>query len=338
MVELWFYSGRLGNCMFMYAFTKLTSDLLQVKASLPKGTEIQGFPLIMGESISALNHDDLYKWGEGFIENPKTIDNENDNMEWFIEANFKGSEINGYEDLIKIQDVINQPDISSKWLVLLGNFELGENYYPYRNKLKKWFKYPKIDFTQFEFFKLHPKLEQGGYFINHNFSNISDGDLVISLRLEDYTNANNQDRFLGYDYFRIILEQTQFDNLYIITNPGSIGHNDQYQYLKEFLPYDPIIVRVYNPVMSMAFGSTFNNIAISQSTYSWWLAFLSDAKNIYYPIPQIGPFSLEENNHKGCDLRVPTKSFKYVDYKTKTILPKNYYKFVDYKNSTWNLP
>lgn len=335
MIELWFYSGRLGNCMFMHAFTKIISDILQVKASLPKGTEIQGFPAIAEESKSAEKHDDKYEWGEDFVINNKSLVRENDNMEWLIEKNFRGGSMEGYEDMLKIKDIISLPDIDKKWSVLLGNFELGENYFPYRNKLKKWFKYPKIDLTKFDFFKLHPETEKGGYFLGHNYEGISKNDLVISLRLEDYTNSINLDRFLGFDYFKIILEQTEFDKLYIITNPGSIGHNDQYKFLKEFLPYDPIIVRVYEPVMSMAFGSQFNNIAISQSTYSWWLAFLSDADNIYYPIPKVGPFALDDVNHRGCDLRIASSTFKYVDYKTRKILPKEYYKFINYKNTSW---
>jgi len=335
MVELWFYSGRLGNCMFMHAFTKIISDTLQIKANLPKGTEIQGFPLIRQESISVKQHDHKYTCGEDFVENPKTLRQENDNMEWYIEKNFQGKKMEGYEDFIKISDIISKPDIDKKWLVLLGNFELGENYTPYRNKLKKWFKYPELDLSKFEFFKLHPLLDKGDYFIGYDYKGITSNDLVISLRLEDYTTKNNFDRFLGYDYFKIILNNIRYDKLYIITNPGSIGHNDQYKYLKEFLPHDPIIVRVYEPVQSMAFGSQFNNIAISQSTYSWWLAFLSNAENIYYPIAKEGPFALNDDNHRGCDLRVMSKDFKYVDYKQRRILPKNYYKLIDYKNSSW---
>jgi hypothetical protein len=338
MVELWFYSGRLGNCMFMYSFTKILSDILQVKANLPKGTEIQGFPRIAKESMLAKNHNDKYEVGKNFCINPKTINTENDNMEWFIAKNFRGEKLESYDDILKIEDIIKLSNIDDKWIVLLGNFELAENYTPYRNKLKKWFKYPKIDLKKFEFFKLHPLFENGEWFIRYDYKGITDKDLVISLRLEDYTNDQNIDRFLGFDYFKIILENVEFNNLYVITNPNSIGHNSEYKYLKEFAEFDPIFVRTYEPVMSMAFASKFNQIAISQSTYSWWLAFLSEADNIYYPIPKVGPFSLNDSNYKGCDLRVSRKEFKYVDYTKREILPNDYYKFIDYKNSTWILP
>ena len=144
----------------------------------------------------------------------------------------------------------------------------------------------------------------------------------------------NKDRLLDYDYFKIILESKKWNNIYIITNPGSIGHNDQYTYLKEFKDYDPIIVRCYDPVMSMGFGAMFNNIAISQSTYSWWVGFLSNAENIFFPIPRSGPFSLS-NVYACTDLRISSHEYKYVDYETRSILNNDYYTKIDYINKAW---
>jgi hypothetical protein len=36
-------------------------------------------------------------------------------------------------------------------------------------------------------------------------------------------------------------------------------------------------------VSTIKFGRQCNNIIISNGTYSWWIAFLSNAKNIFYP-------------------------------------------------------
>jgi hypothetical protein len=87
--------------------------------------------------------------------------------------------------------------------------------------------------------------------------------------------------------------------------------------------------------MSMAFGAQFNNIAISQSTYSWWLAFLSNAENIYYPIAKSGPFAPLDPAYKGTDLRVPSAEFKYVDYEQRIILPDDYFTKIDYSTKLW---
>ena len=163
MVELWFYSGRLGNCMFMYAFTRILADALGVKASIPRGMDPPQFPQIFEDAKGTVVHTEKYNVGHDLI-NPRTVMSDNDNMVWFVEKNFTGGKAEGYKDQITINKILSTPDIYKKWLVILGNFELGENYYPYRNKLKQWFKFPEIDMSKIEFFKLHPELGNTNWF------------------------------------------------------------------------------------------------------------------------------------------------------------------------------
>ena len=335
MVELWFYSGRIGNCMFAYALNRCVAHALNLQCELPKGTEIIGFPNIHNDSLCAKHHEEKYRIYKKYKCNPRTIKHDNDNMAWFLEKQFEGKKIEKFEDNITVDKIINTPDIQDKWIVTLGNFETGQQYLKYRNELKNWFTFPSVDLQKFEFFKIHSDLGNGNYYKRHEFDKINENDLVISLRLEDYTCNNNLDRLLEFDYFKIILDSKKWDNVYIITNPGSIGHNEQYEYIKKFYDYDPILVRCYEPVVSMGFGAMFNNVAISQSTYSWWLGFLSNAENVYYPIPKIGPFSFSDEKYKGTDLRVESPDFKYVDYENNIILPDDYYTKIDYINKSW---
>lgn len=337
MVELAMYSGRLGNCMFMYAFASIIAEELKMQKKLPKGVDTRQFPLIGEKGKFLEKHTDKYTDNLGWIANPMTINGENDNVEWLTEKGFLGKPFDSYDDFLTINKILKIPNIESKYLMLLGNFEVGENYLPYRNMIKKWFTFPEIDFSKIEFFKLHSDLGKSNYFTSYNFDGVHPDDLVISLRLEDYTSTQNLDRLLLYDYFKIILEKVNFRKLYIITNPGSIGHGNEYKYLAEFYEYDPIFVRIYNEyAMSIAFGAKFNNIAISQSTFSWWVAFLSEADNIYYPIPIRGPFSLTDKRYFGYDLRVASPEYKYVDYGRRTILPNDSYTRINYKTSTWD--
>jgi hypothetical protein len=343
MVELWFYSGRIGNCMFAYAFTRCIADTLKVRCSVPLGTEITKFPNIAedattnGIDITVENRDVKITLYPQYPENPKTVVEENDNMLWRIEKQFQSQQIKSYSEVETIQKVLRVPDAAKKWIVTLGNFETGEQYVPYRNKLKEWFKFPAIDYAQMEFWKIHPDLGEndGSWFARVDPPEITRDDLFISLRLEDYTTEQFKDKLLTYDYFKIILESRKWNKVVIMTNPGSIGHNDHYKFLKEFYDYDPIFVRCYEPVLSMAYGAQFNNIALSQSTYSWWLAFLSNAENVYHPIAKEGPWSLVDERYKLVDLRVPLLEWKYVDYETRSILPDEYYCKIDYENKKW---
>ena len=337
MVELWFYSGRIGNCMFAYAFNRCIAHELKLKCQLPKGTEIAQFPNVANDSLFAKHHEDKYNINDNLRENPRTINAENDNMSWFLEKQFQGQKIEKFEDNLTIDKVLSTEDIHNKWIVTLGNFETGQQYLKYRELIKNWFTFPSIDLTKLEFFKIHDDLGNPNFFQRIEIEKIEENDLVISLRLEDYTSPQNRDRLLDYDYFKIILEKYNWNKVYIITNPGSIGHNDQYEYLKLFKPFDPIIVRCYEPVMSMAFGAKFKYIAISQSTYSWWMAFLSNANSIFYPIPLNGPFSLSDTSYLGTDLRVESSDFLYVDYNTREILPADYYSKIDYNNRSWKI-
>lgn len=335
MVELWFYSGRVGNCMFAYAFSRCIAFSLKTRCSLPKGTEITGFPNVAKDSEIANHHESKYQLYLDYPENPRTIENENDNMSWQLEMQFNGGVMKSFEDNLTIQKVLAIPDIEKKWIVTLGNFETGNQYLPYRGQIREWFRFPRIDYNKFDFFKLAPNPEH--YFVSSEIPTIEKDDLLISLRLEDYTTDNNKNRLLDFDFFKIILENKKPNKLIIITNPGCINHEEfYYKFLNDFRDYDPIIVRCYEPVMSMAFGALFNNIAISQSTYSWWTAFLSYAENIYYPIAIEGPFSFNDERYFGIDLRVASPEFKYIDYATRTILPDDFYTKINYPNKTWN--
>jgi hypothetical protein len=186
MVELWFYSGRIGNCMFAYAFNRCIADTLQLQCQLPKGTEITKFPNIAEDCKQIEHHEEKYTLYENeYKKNSKTIVHDNDNMSWFIEKQFQSGEIKSYNDILTISKVLSNPDIRNKWIVTLGNFETGEQYLPYRNKLKQWFKFPEIDLSKFEFFRIHPNLGNPNYYQHISFPGITDDDLVISLRLED---------------------------------------------------------------------------------------------------------------------------------------------------------
>ena len=153
----------------------------------------------------------------------------------------------------------------------------------------------------------------------HKVNCITDRDLVLSVRLgRDYLRQHRYRLLLG-DYFKIILDNAEYDRVFITSQDP---YND---ILKDLYVYDPVFVHHITPIHTLNFVKMFNNIAISQSTFSWWAAYLSSADNIFFPITKDGPWSygpLQRKKWKDFqhDLMVPQSRYKYVSYKDKHIL------------------
>ena len=327
MLELLFFNGRLGNCLFQLIFNLLLSEKLRIPFRVPKidsGFEFLAFPKIremLEKEIDTGEHTILNTHFGKFVPPEEKVD--------LFEKPTSG----GVSSRMTLDDISNIPNIREKHIVTLGYFEVGYQYLPHREKIKEWLSFPETKPSSFEFFRIQQNSyvkEESGLLLNPQ-----ENDLVISLRLDDFAKQFTE-RLLTFDYFRIILENRKFSNVYIVTNPYSIEDPELKQYILEFSEYNPIVVRCFEPVQAMAFVSRFSNIAISQSTYSWWAAYLSEAKNIYFPIPKTGTFSLVDENFKGIDLRIISPEYKYVEYQTRTILPDDMYTRVNYEESNWS--
>jgi len=58
---------------------------------------------------------------------------------------------------------------------------------------------------------------------------------------------------------------------------------------------------------------------MSRSSFAWWGAYLSNAKEIYYPIPINGVWG-EENIRTDADFKVNEKRYIYVSQKERKII------------------
>lgn len=148
---------------------------------------------------------------------------------------------------------------------------------------------------------------------------ITDKDLVLSIRLgRDYLGMHRY-RLLVGDYFRIVLDNCEYNRLFITSqdpfNP----------ILRNLYEHNPIFLEHVSPMHTFNFVRLFNKIAISQSTYSWWAAYLSHANEIYFPITKDGPWSYGKNQKPKWkdfkhDLMVDESRYKYVSYNDRQIL------------------
>lgn len=139
---------------------------------------------------------------------------------------------------------------------LTGYFHQYRYYKDYKSQIKEWFK------------------------SNYIKSVSNYGDLVFHYRSGDFREHNC---LLSPKFCLDVLRQEDFNRLHIVTDFPS-------QLPKVFLDYDPVVISG-NYLDDFAYMTKFDRIFISQSTFSWWAAWLSNASRILFPIPQNGYWS-----------------------------------------------
>lgn len=174
-------------------------------------------------------------------------------------------------------------DISPRKIIFHGWFQRFEYYRNYVASVRNWLHLPNL----------------------RNYLSVGLDDVVIHVRLGDYYHRFK--RVLSYDYYESALNRLRpYNRVFICTD-----ESDNREYLGYFDKYNPIYVG-YDELDTLRFMKLFNKIVLSMSTFSWWGAFLSDARAIVYP--------LLSKNKGGCwgkntsiDLRVDSDRYIYLD-------------------------
>jgi len=97
-------------------------------------------------------------------------------------------------------------------------------------------------------------------------------DLFIHIRLDDATRFNP-----GIEYYRKCISKLTYDKIYIASDsPNS-------DFIQTLIKEYNMNLYEDSAINTINFGRKCNNIIISNGTFSWWIAFLSNAKNIFYP-------------------------------------------------------
>lgn len=97
-------------------------------------------------------------------------------------------------------------------------------------------------------------------------------NLFIHIRLTDVARFNP-----GIEYYQKAISQITFDRGYIASD------DFKSEIVQELAKQFNLQICDDTPVKTIDFGRQCNNIIISNGTFSWWIAFLSNAKNIFYP-------------------------------------------------------
>lgn len=147
-------------------------------------------------------------------------------------------------------------------------------------------------FQRYEYYKNHTKLIKEFLFIPKDKKVVfEENDVVIHYRLGDTKTEHlkrkirHNEKYIGYhknqnmcnDYFLDILSKNNFDKIYIVTDsPDDI----LIKTLKNKVKCEVISKNIYKDFLFLVSAP---NLIICHSTFSWWAAFLSNAKNIYMP-------------------------------------------------------
>ena len=183
-------------------------------------------------------------------------------------------------------------------ILLTGYFQRYEYFEKYSDSIKEWLR------------------------TEHDIDDdISSDDVVIGIRRgRDYIPMYG----LPISYYENALSLIQYNRVFICTNEPDDP------FIKFFQKKYAAIIRSPGALDNLAFIKKFNKIIISNSTFLWWAAYLSNAKEIIFPRPVNGFWSLHDPISKNIELEVNEVRYRYIaceKYKSEFMSEKlaNYY-------------
>lgn len=167
-------------------------------------------------------------------------------------------------------------------------------------------------FQRYEYYKPYKKLIKDDW-LRINSASIEcpkPDDIVLHIRRGEYVKF---DIALPFSYYENCLKTVKHDRVYICTDDPT----DPFIVL--FKKYKAIIYHNGSDILKdFVFMKSFNKIILSAATFGWWAAFLSNAKEIYFPIPLRGYWNDSEATEGGLDLKVDDES-RYIYIRCKDI-------------------
>lgn len=105
------------------------------------------------------------------------------------------------------------------------------------------------------------------------FTNIPKSQVFVAYRIGD---INGERQMLPIEYYQDALKKIQANDGFITSDTPN--HPNVVKLMEEFN------LKLYNnsPIGTIDFAKNFDNIILSEGSFSWWIGFLSNATNIYY--------------------------------------------------------
>lgn len=152
-------------------------------------------------------------------------------------------------------------------ICLHGFFQNYENFRPYKDDIRKIYS-----------FKKNPKF-------------YNDDLIAVHIRLGEYRRDNNN---LPIDYYLNVIKDSKKIPVIYTDEPKS-------EYINEISKYLKCEVVCNSEWQDFVDISSYKTIAISQSSYSWWASWLSEAETVYYPYT---PKNYWQHRNDGRDINL----------------------------------
>lgn len=157
-------------------------------------------------------------------------------------------------------------------------------------------------FQRFEYYEKFTDTIREWLYVDDLREDVSPNDLVVGIRRgKDYIPQHG----LPLSYYEQAITLMDFERMYICSNTSD-------PFIRHFQKKYGAIVRPPDALDNLRFIKSFNKIIISNSTFLWWAAYLSNAEQIIMPIPGNGFWSTDPIS-KNIDLKIPFPNFKYVE-------------------------
>jgi hypothetical protein len=151
-------------------------------------------------------------------------------------------------------------------------------------------------FQRYEYFQPHKDLIRNRWLVPDRPPPPlhSDREIVLHVRRADYI---QQGWAAPFEFYETVLDLAGCDRAYVVTDAPKDP------FFRRFKKYHPVIVS-NSQMEDFAFLRSFKKMVISESTFSWWAAFLSDAEAVYVPQSENGIWSGKMQNHFDIDMRI----------------------------------
>ncbi len=195
-----------------------------------------------------------------------------------------------YKDVLPTTPEQYSSSVFRSVLPLLPRFRITDSNIHALSRLRKFYNYSLSGFFQDTHFINESYQQVQSFFKLPDIIPAPSDEVVIHIRLADFYHDdylspihNGLSEIPHPEWYLEILKNISFNKLHIIIFDDPKFRNFTKKYLSYFKDYSPNIIMDTPMKEDFHFIRKFTTILSSNSTFSWWASFFSNATNIFIP-------------------------------------------------------